>query len=72
MGMPAVIRVYVDELPAPAGMDMDDSYAPHEIYAVEVFGRSTIRIYTNTFMEQIARRPRLLLGDDIQKGTALR
>jgi hypothetical protein len=71
-GQPTVIRVFVNEMPVPAGMDILNTYPPHEVYAVEVFGRNMIRLYTNTFMEQIARRPRLLLGDDIPTGTALR
>jgi hypothetical protein len=71
-GRPGRIRVVIDELPAPAGMDILNTYPPHEIYSVEIFGRSTVRLYTNRYMEGAARRPRLLLDDNIPTGTAIR
>jgi hypothetical protein len=59
----AEARVYIDELPIIAGLDVLRSYSPSDFYSIEVFGSSTIRAYTHAFVEQRARRPRLLLPD---------
>jgi hypothetical protein len=60
---PAQARVYIDELPIIAGLDVLRSYSPSDFYSIEVFGTGTIRAYTHSFVEQRARRPRLLLPD---------
>jgi hypothetical protein len=62
-GAPTEARVYIDELPVIAGLDVLRSYSPSDFYSIEVFGTSTIRAYTHSFIEQRARRPRLLLPD---------
>jgi hypothetical protein len=62
-GVPAVPRVYIDELPVPDGLEVLRSYSPSDFYSVEVFGFGIIRAYTHTFVERRARRPRLLLPD---------
>lgn len=50
--------VYVDEALAWGGLDELETYAVSDIYLMEVFSRgSEIRIYTNQFMEQMARKP---------------
>ena len=50
--------VYVDEALAWGGLDALETYAVSDIYLREVFSRgSEIRIYTNQFMEQMARKP---------------
>jgi hypothetical protein len=59
----AEARVFIDELPIIAGLDVLRSYSPSDFYSIEVFGSSTIRAYTHSFVEQRARRPRLLLPD---------
>jgi hypothetical protein len=60
-GQPVEARVFIDELPILAGLDVLRSYSPSDFYVIEVFGTSTIRAYTHSFVEQRARRPRLLL-----------
>lgn len=62
-GRPVEPTVYLDELPLWGGLDVLRSYRPEELYLVEVFGRSTVRAYTHEFVEQLARRPRILLPD---------
>jgi hypothetical protein len=62
-GEPVVPRVYIDELPIPDGLEVLRSYGPSEFYSIEVFGTATIRAYTHRFVEQRARRPRLLIPD---------
>jgi hypothetical protein len=50
--------VFIDEAPAIGGLDELATYRPHEVYLVEVWsGGSTIRAYTNQFMERMGRRP---------------
>ena len=50
--------VYVDEALAWGGLDELETYAVSDIYLMEVYSRgSEIRIYTNQFMEQMARKP---------------
>ena len=50
--------VYVDEALAWGGLDELETYAVSDIYLMEVFSwGSEIRVYTNQFMEQMARRP---------------
>ena len=50
--------VYVDEALAWGGLDELETYAVSDIYLMEVFSwGSEIRIYTNQFMEQMARKP---------------
>ena len=50
--------VYVDEALAWGGLDELETYAVSDIYLMEVFSwGSEIRVYTNQFMEQMARKP---------------
>jgi hypothetical protein len=60
-GQPVEPRVFIDELPIIAGLDVLRSYSPSDFYVIEVFGTSTIRAYTHAFVEQRARRPRAFL-----------
>jgi hypothetical protein len=60
-GQPVEPRVFIDELPIIAGLDVLRSYSPSDFYVIEVFGTSTIRAYTHSFVEQRARRPRAFL-----------
>ena len=54
--------VYVDEALAWGGLDELESYAVSDIYLMEVYSRGTeIRIYTNQFMERMARKPIMLI-----------
>ena len=54
--------VYVDEIPAFGGLDELESYAISDIYLMEVYSLGTqIRVYTNQFMERMARRPVMLI-----------
>ncbi len=50
--------VYVDEALAWGGLDELETYSVSDIYLMEVFSwGSEIRIYTNRFMERMARKP---------------
>ena len=54
--------VYVDEALAWGGLDELESYAISDIYLMEVYSwGSEIRVYTNNFMERMARRPIMLI-----------
>lgn len=54
--------VYVDEIPAFGGLDELESYAVSDIYLMEVYSMGTqIRVYTNQFMERMARKPVMLI-----------
>jgi hypothetical protein len=56
-------RVFIDEIPIMAGLEVLRSYSPSELYMIEVFGGgSMIRVYTYPFMERMARRPRALMS----------
>lgn len=55
-------NVFIDEVPAFAGLDQLATYRPHDLYLVEVWSSgATIRAYTHQFMERMARRPIMLL-----------
>ena len=55
-------RVYVDEMPALAGLDDLSRYAPEELYLIEVFCFGTeIRAYTFDWMDRMTARPRALI-----------
>ena len=50
--------VYVDEALAWGGLDELETYAVSDIYLMEVYSwGSEIRLYTNQFMERMARKP---------------
>ena len=54
--------VYVDEAVAFGGLDELESYAVSDIYLMEVYSWGTeIRVYTNRFMERMARKPIMLI-----------
>ncbi len=54
--------VYVDEAIAFGGLDELETYAVSDVYLMEVYGwGSEIRIYTNDFMERMARKPIMLI-----------
>ena len=49
--------VYIDEIPVLGGLDRLDSFAPWDLYMVEIYGRGRhIRAYTPQFMKQAAER----------------
>ena len=55
--------VYIDEFPVVAGLEYLQSFAPHELYMVEIYGNGRhIRAYTPRFMERIALRPITPIG----------
>jgi hypothetical protein len=48
--------VYVDEMPVLGGLDYLDTFAPWELYMIEIYGRGRhIRAYTHQFMERAAK-----------------
>ena len=52
----------MDEAVAFGGLDELESYAVSDIYLMEVYSRGTeIRVYTNRFMERMARKPIMLI-----------
>lgn len=54
--------VYVDEMIAWGGLDELESYPVSDIYLMEVYAwGSEIRVYTNRFMERMARKPVMLI-----------
>jgi hypothetical protein len=49
--------VYLDEVPVLAGLEYLDTFAPHELYMIEIYGRGRhIRAYTPRFMERAAKQ----------------
>jgi hypothetical protein len=55
-------RVYIDEMPTIDGLVQLGSYAPRDIYLIEVYaGGQEVRAYTYPFMERMARRPIALI-----------
>ena len=55
-------RVYIDEIPAIAGLDALETYPTSQIYALEVYSQGTeIRAYTYSFMQRMAERPMALI-----------
>ena len=49
--------VYIDEAPVMGGLEYLDTFAPHELYMVEVYGGGRhIRAYTPRFMERAAKQ----------------
>lgn len=55
-------RVFIDELPAFGGLDELATYAPRDLYLVEIYSSGLeIRAYTHHFTERMARRPMALL-----------
>lgn len=52
------VRVVIDELPAIGGMDQISLYNTNEIYLMEWYpSMAQLRVYTNWFVERLARRP---------------
>ena len=48
--------VYIDEMPVLGGLDYLDTFAPWELYMIEIYGRGRhIRAYTHQFMERAAK-----------------
>ena len=61
-GRPIEPWVYVDEAVAFGGLDELESYPVSDIYLMEVYSLGTeIRVYTNRFMERMARKPIMLI-----------
>jgi hypothetical protein len=55
------VQVYIDDRPAFGGMEELETYAPHELYALESYaGGRMVRAYTMWFMEDLARKKRRL------------
>ena len=51
------VRVYIDENFVAGGLAALETYRPQDIYLVEVYGGgSMVRVYTNRYMERVARR----------------
>ena len=49
--------VYIDEAPVVGGLAYLDSFGPHELYMIEIYGRGRhIRAYTPAFMKRSAKR----------------
>ena len=60
-GQSTPVVVYIDEQRAYGGLMLLSSYAPSELYAVELWrGGTQVRVYTNQFIEQLARDGRTL------------
>ena len=59
-GRPVSARVWIDERPAIAGLDELSMYDTDEIYAVEVYDRRVIRVYTKQYMQYAAVSPPVL------------
>jgi hypothetical protein len=48
--------VYVDEMPVMGGLDYLDTFAPWDLYMIEIYGRGQhIRAYTHHYMERVAK-----------------
>lgn len=61
-GRSVPIRVWIDEQRAYGGLMQLAAYAPSELYAVELWqGGAQVRVYTNQFIEQLARTGRQLM-----------
>ncbi|MBI4519828.1 MAG: carboxypeptidase-like regulatory domain-containing protein [Gemmatimonadetes bacterium] len=55
-------QVFIDEMPAIAGLYELGTYPAHQLYLIEVYGRGRqIRAYTHQFVERVGRRPQQLL-----------
>jgi len=65
-GSPVEPRVCIDGELAWGGIDELSDLRPHELHMVEVYGTSAlvIRAYTHAYMEEMARGPTLLLGEE--------
>ncbi|MGH7476657.1 MAG: carboxypeptidase-like regulatory domain-containing protein [Longimicrobiales bacterium] len=51
------VSVYIDEVWLPSGLTFLDTYRPHELYLVEVYGGgSQVRVYTKWWLERAAER----------------
>lgn len=51
------VAVYIDDMPAPGGLDHLAAYPPHDLYMVEVYGGGRhIRAYTNWYMSLAAKQ----------------
>ena len=49
--------MFIDEAQVLGGLEYLDSFAPHELYMVEIFGNGRhIRAYTPRFMERAAKQ----------------
>ena len=59
-------RVCIDGARAWGGIDVLQTYRPHELALLEVYGTKglTIRAYTNGHMEALARENRSVLGEE--------
>jgi len=48
--------VYVDEMPIMGGLEYLDTFAPYDLYMIEIYGRGQhIRAYTHHYMERVAK-----------------
>lgn len=54
------VAICIDEVPAYAGVSELDEYDPAELYLVEVFDATQIRVYTRWFVERATREGRRL------------
>lgn len=56
------VRVCIDEMPAPGGVDQLAAYPPSYFHLIEVYGRGgSIRAYSRRFVNKLTRNPRRLL-----------
>lgn len=61
-GRPLNLAVFIDERPAPGGLDELRQYQAWHLYLVEVYGEGRmIRAYSTVFIERLATKPRRLL-----------
>lgn len=65
-GRPAKPRIFIDEAELQCGLSFLASYAPDDLFLVEVYDRGAqIRAYTREFMERTGRRNRTLIPADL-------
>jgi hypothetical protein len=71
-GVPAAVVVYIDEQRIPEGLDLLKTYPVNELYSIELSSKGEIHLYTNGFIERVARRPQLFIDDaSLPAGTSI-